>query len=220
MLPEVTPRSVAIVPHTHWDREWYHSAARFQVRLARLVDDVAEQLWRKRLPSFLLDGQGIVLDDYLEMRPERKKDSRWPMAAGRLECGPWYVLADNLTVSGEALVRNLLEGGKAVRRAGGQLMPVGYAPDAFGHPAILPTLFAGFGIRSAVTWRGFGGESGQDKDLYRWRGPDGAQVVMIHLPAPGYEYGANLPADPDEAQQRWGKLRAMLEPRACSPQHR
>ena len=209
--------TVHIVPHTHWDREWYHSAARFQVRLARLVDDVVIQLGRKRLPSFLLDGQGIVLDDYLAMRPERKKDSRWPMAAGRLECGPWYVLADNLTVSGEALVRNLLEGGKAVRRAGGQLMPVGYAPDAFGHPAVLPTLFVGFGIRTAVTWRGFGGEPGQDKDLYRWSGPDGAQVVMIHLPAPGYEYGANLPADPDEARQRWSELRAMLEPRACSP---
>ena len=208
---------VHIVPHTHWDREWYHSAARFQLRLARLIDEVVEQLAGKKLPAFLLDGQGVVLDDYFAMRPEARKDGRWLMAAGRIECGPWYVLADNLTVSGEALVRNLIEGGKAVRRAGGQPMAVGYAPDAFGHPAILPTVLAGFGIRTAITWRGFGGEPGQDQDLYRWRGPDSSDVLMIHLPPPGYEYGANLPADPRAAETRWQALRALLEPRARAP---
>ena len=141
---------------------------------------MVELLARKKLPAFLLDGQGVVMDDYLSVRPDTRKDGRWQMAVGLIECGPWYVLADNLTVSGEALVRNLLEGGRAVSRAGGLPMKVGYAPDAFGHPAILPTLLAGFGIRTAVTWRGFGGEPGQEKDLYRWRGPDGADVVMIH----------------------------------------
>jgi len=215
-LPRVPP-IVHVVPHTHWDREWYHSAARFRVRLARLVDDVLERLARKRLPSLLLDGQGIVLDDYLAVRPEAEQAVRSSLVAGHLECGPWYVLADNLTVSGEALVRNLIEGGRAVGRYGGKPMPVGYAPDAFGHPAILPTLFAGFGLSTAVTWRGFGGEKGQAKDIYRWRGPDGADVVMIHLPPPGYEYGANLPAEPSDAAKRWAELRGMLESRARSP---
>ena len=209
--------TVHIVPHTHWDREWYHPAARFQVRLARVVDQAMALIERGRLPVFLLDGQSIVLDDYLLLRPGERDRLRGHLEEGRLECGPWYVLADNFLVSGEALVRNLIEGGKAVRRSGGKSMTVGYAPDTFGHPAILPSLFAGFGIRNAVTWRGFGGERGQEKDLYLWEGPDGADVVMIHLPPQGYENGANLPADPAPARERWTKLRAVLEKRAASP---
>lgn len=177
---------VHIVPHTHWDREWYHSAARFQVRLARVVDQALDLLDRGRLPSFLLDGQGVVLDDYVAARPDRIPRLATHLASGALESGPWYVLADNFLVSGEALVRNLLEGARAVARFAGRPMKVGYAPDTFGHPAILPTLFAGFGIHNAVTWRGFGGERGQEGDLYRWVGPDGAAVVMIHLPPQGY----------------------------------
>ena len=62
--------TVHIVPHTHWDREWYHPAARFQVRLARVVDEVMTLLEQGRLPVFLLDGQSIVLDDYMLLRPD------------------------------------------------------------------------------------------------------------------------------------------------------
>jgi alpha-mannosidase len=209
--------TVHIVPHTHWDREWYHTAPRFQLRLARLVDGVLDLLEKGHLPSFLLDGQGVVLDDYVALRPEAIPRLARQLKAGRLESGPWYVLADNLLVSGEAMVRNLFEGGRAVRRFGGKPMSVGYAPDTFGHPAILPTVLAGFGIRIAVTWRGLGGVTGQERDLYRWRGPDGAEALMIHLPPQGYENGANLPVERRAARRRWAGLRATLERRACSP---
>ena len=209
--------SVHIVPHTHWDREWYRSAAEFELRLAHLVDNVLEALDRGAVPAFLLDGQGVVLDDFVAARPEAALRLARHLGTGRLECGPWYVLADNLLVSGEAMVRNLIEGGRAVRRHGGEPMPVGYAPDTFGHPAILPSILAGFGIDSAVTWRGLGGARGQEKDLYRWVGPDGGEVVMIHLPPAGYENGANLPVEPGAAAARWKALRAVLEKRARSP---
>ncbi|MFI5279245.1 MAG: glycoside hydrolase family 38 C-terminal domain-containing protein [Gemmatimonadales bacterium] len=209
--------SVHIVPHTHWDREWYRSAAEFELRLAHLVDGVLAALDRGEAPAFLLDGQAIVLDDYAAARPGAVPSVTRMLAKGRLECGPWYVLADNLLVSGEAMVRNLIEGGRAVRRYGGNPMPVGYAPDTFGHPAILPTILVGFGINSAVTWRGFGGARGQEQDLYRWIGPDGSGVVMIHLPPVGYENGANLPIEAAAAADKWKAMRAVLERRARSP---
>jgi alpha-mannosidase len=158
-----------------------------------------------------------VLDDYAAARPNAVPTLTRLLANGRLECGPWYVLADNLLVSGEAMVRNLIEGGRAVRRYGGKPMAVGYAPDTFGHPAILPTILAGFGIDSAVTWRGLGGARGQEKDLYRWAGPDGSAALMIHLPPVGYENGANLPVEPQAAASRWKAMREVLERRARSP---
>jgi len=210
--------TVHVVPHTHWDREWYHPAAVFGLRLTRLVDDLVDLLThRPDFRTFLLDGQAVVLDDYLAARPEQESRIRKLFAEGRLEAGPWYVLADEFLVSAEALVRNLFEGGRTVRRCGGRPMAVGYSPDAFGHPAGLPTLLRGFGIEVAVLWRGFGGEPGQEGDLHRWRGPDGSEVLMVHLPPPGYENGQSLPAERAALAERWERLWAQLAPRARSP---
>ncbi len=212
------PPTVHVVPHTHWDREWYHPAAVFGVRLLRLVDDLLDLLERRPdFRTFLLDGQAIVLDDYLAARPEHADRLRRLFAEGRLEAGPWYVLADEFLVSAEALVRNLLAGARTVRRLGGRPMAVGYSPDAFGHPAGFPSILAGFGLEVALLWRGLGGGPGEDGDLYRWRGPDGAEVLLVHLSPPGYENGQSLPASAPALRERWARLRAQLAPRARVP---
>jgi alpha-mannosidase len=209
---------VHVVPHTHWDREWYHPEARFRLRLARLLDELIPLLKaHPEIPSFLLDGQAITLDDYLAVRPEQAGVLGRLLREGRLEAGPWYVLADELLVSDEALVRNLMEGARAVRRHGARTSAVGYSPDAFGHTGALPTILAGFGIEVAVLWRGFGGEPGQEGDLHRWHSADGSEVLLIHLPRPGYEDGKNLPTDPAALERRWADLRALHGPRARAP---
>ena len=150
---------VLVVSHTHWDREWYHAAGRFRQRLVALVDDLLDDPPPEG-QSFLLDGQGIVLDDYLDVRPERASELAALLRQERLEAGPWYVLADELIPSGEALVRNLLAGRDALRALRAEPPPVLYCPDAFGHPAILPALASGFGLSLIVAWRGYGGRAG------------------------------------------------------------
>jgi len=209
--------TVHVVPHTHWDREWYRTAAAFGVRLAHLSDDLLPALDDRAIAAFLLDGQAVVLDDLVELRPDRAAEIARHLRAGRLEAGPWYVLADTFLVSGEALVRNLLEGRRRVAARGGRAVAVGYVPDSFGHAAALPAILAGFGIGVAVAWRGFGGARGQEGDLHRWRSDDGSEVLLAHLPSPGYEAGAGLPTDPPGARARWRALHAMLAPRARSP---
>ena len=136
-----------VVSHTHWDREWYHAAGRFRQRLVALVDELLDDPPPEG-SSFLLDGQGIVLDDYLAVRPERAAELGTLLREGRLEAGPWYVLADELIPSGEALVRNLLAGRDALRALRADPPPVLYCPDAFGHPAALPALASGFGTKA------------------------------------------------------------------------
>jgi hypothetical protein len=178
-----------------------------------LLDDVLARLESDRDLAFHLDGQLAIVDDYLEARPEARPRLARLAGLGRLALGPWYVLADELLAGDEPLVRNLMLGRRRAAGLGGWL-PVGYSPDAFGHPATLPTILAGFGITSAVLWRGYGGEPGQERDLVRWTAPDGASVLVHHLPPAGYEYGANLPADPGAAARRWAELRTMLEPRS------
>lgn len=196
----VAPHLVLVVPHTHWDREWYRPVGRFRQRLAALVDELLDD--PGGLP-FLLDGQAIVLDDYRAIRPDRAAALAAAITAGRLEAGPWYVLADLLLPGGEALVRNLLHGIGTVRALGGEPPPVLYSPDAFGHSHAGPALAEGFGFAVAVAWRGVGGPDHPASTVMRWLHASGASVLLYHLPPDGYEVGSALPATVDGAVQRW-----------------
>ena len=197
----MTALEVYVVGHTHWDREWYQTAERFRQRLVPLVDELLDDPPTGD-SSFLLDGQAVLLQDYLEVRPDRAGELSSLIRDGRLEAGPWYVLADELIPSGEALVRNLLAGREAVRRLRGEPPPVLYCPDSFGHPAILPDLARGFGCDLIVLWRGYGGARWPSGDTVHWRAPSGEQVLVHHLPPDGYEFGSSLPADHAAARER------------------
>src|ERR687891_2944258 len=166
-------RTYHLIPHTHWDREWYLTRAAFLCRLVPALDDLIGRLETEPgFRAFVLDGQTVLLEDYLAVRPEMEARARALVSEGRLQVGPWYVLADELIPSGESLLRNLLAGRADAEKVGGRL-DVLYSPDAFGHPAIWPALAAEVGIRYGVLWRGLGGEAGQEGDLYRWHAPDG-----------------------------------------------
>ena len=209
------PLEVHVVAHSHWDREWYHTAERFRQRLIPLVDELLDD---PPTPgeSFLLDGQAIVLEDYLAVRPARAAELSALLRDGRLEAGPWYVLPDELMPCGEALVRNLLTGRSIVRRLRGEPPPVLYCPDSFGHPAILPELARGFGCELVVLWRGYGGARWPAGDVALWRGPSGATVPLYSLPPDGYEFGSSLPMDDQDARERWERMRTVLESRATT----
>ena len=204
---------VLVVAHTHWDREWYHPAGRFRHRLVALVDELVDEPPPPG-SSFLLDGQAIVLDDYLAVRPERRAEVSALLRDGRLEAGPWYVLADELIPSGEGLVRNLLAGRDTLRGLRAEAPPVLYCPDAFGHPAALPDLAVGFGLATIIVWRGYGGRRSPRGDAVRWRAPSGADAVLYHLAPDGYELGSSLPDERSAAEQRWRRLEQVLAPRA------
>jgi hypothetical protein len=198
------PHTIVVVSHTHWDREWYHPLGVLRQRLVALVDTLLDT--PDGLP-FLLDGQAIVLDDYRQVRPERAPLLHAALREGRLEAGPWYVLADMLMPSGEALVRNLLEGTRTVHEAWGEAPRVLYSPDAFGHCAAGPVLAAGFGLRVAILWRGLGGPGHPPQTVVRWSHAGGDSVLVYHLPMSGYEVGSSLPVTTPAAAARWRTMR-------------
>ena len=204
-----------LIPHTHWDREWYLPESVLLPRLVSAIDDLLARLHSDPDTKFLLDGQTVLVEDYLRVRPERASELSELVRSGRLQVGPWYVLADELIPSGESLIRNLLAGQADARRLGGRA-EVLYSPDAFGHPAEWPMLASEFGIRFGVIWRGLGGETGQERDLYRWRGADGREVLVYHLPPDGYEVGSGLPADAERLPPAWSRVRAALVSRAAT----
>ncbi len=191
-------RKVIIVSHTHWDREWYLPFEDFRWLLVKTLDQLIDLMESNpKYAWFNLDGQTIILDDYLELRPENRQRLKQLIAQGRLQIGPWYVLADEFLVSGESLVRNLIYG-QQVANEFGEVMAIGYVPDAFGHVAQLPQILRGFDIHSSIWWRGLEDHGKALPTELRWRAPDGSEVLLVHLRS-SYSPAANLPNSVDAA---------------------
>ncbi|HYM84638.1 MAG TPA: alpha-mannosidase, partial [Candidatus Dormibacteraeota bacterium] len=184
---------IHLVPHTHWDREWYQPFQTFRMRLVELVDQLLARMEVDERLRFTLDGQVATIDDYLEVRPEAEPLLRRLIAEGRLAIGPWQILMDEFLVSGETIVRNLRLGWRRAEALGGA-MPVGYLPDMFGHVAQMPQILRRAGIERAVVWRGVPAEI--DSNVFRWSAPDGSEVEAEYLVG-GYGNGAYLFDVPD-----------------------
>ena len=206
------PADVLLVSHTHWDREWYRPFEAFRARLVDTVDRVLELLDEDPGWAFLLDGQAIVLEDYLLVRPDERDRLAAAVTSGRLSVGPWYVQPDSLLPSGESHVRNLLEGRRVALSFGG-CSQVAYAPDSFGHPAQFPQLFAGFGLGPFVHWRGNGDEIDRLGPIYRWEAPDGS-AVLDYVLATGYFSGPDLPEDRGRGRRGPGRDGGALPARS------
>ncbi len=192
-------RLVSIVPHTHWDREWYQPFQTFRMRLVETVDGLLDLMeGDPAFARFLLDGQMAAVDDYLELRPENEERIRRLAAAGRLTTGPWYVLMDEFLVSAETIVRNLQLGIERAAAFGGA-MRVGYLPDMFGHIAQMPQILCQAGMSDAVVWRGV--PSAISKSAFWWVSPDGSQVRAEYL-LTGYSEGNSIGSDAKQLLRR------------------
>ncbi len=187
---------VHVISHTHWDREWYLTREEYRLRLVDLIDGVLDRMDSEEgFRYFHLDGQTIVLRDYLEIRPDQDARLRRRIGEGRLLVGPWYVMPDMFLVSGEALVRNLALGHR-IAESFGAVMRAGYLPDPFGHVAQMPQILAGFSLDNAILWRGFGGPRAE----YWWEGHDGTSTLLLHLPREGYCNAFRLPLAADDTR--------------------
>ncbi len=208
-------KTLHVVSHTHWDREWYRTFQDFRFQMVHLLDRLLDLLeGDPDYRHFTLDGQTILLDDYLAIRPEAAPRVRRLVADGRLLVGPWYVLPDEFLEGPEALIRNLLFGRRACRRFGDLPQPmerVGYVPDPFGHVGQLPQIAFGFGMEALCFWRGVG----QAPTEFRWTAPDGTERLVLHL-CNSYSNGAWLAADEAGFVRDLAAERDALAPQAVT----
>ncbi|WP_067479296.1 alpha-mannosidase [Nocardia amamiensis] len=194
-----------VVPHTHWDREWYAPFETMRFHLIRFLDELIETMENDPdLPVFLLDGQSVIVEDYLQIRRSQRDRVMALVTRGRLRLGPFYVQPDEFHVSGEAIVRNLLVGCE-VARGYGRVMREGYLPDTFGHVHQLPQILRGFDIETFYAMRGFGLDIEETGSEFFWRAPDGSQVMVTWL-SESYSNAAVLSPDPKTMSLRHGTL--------------
>ncbi|EKF1958595.1 mannosylglycerate hydrolase [Listeria monocytogenes] len=205
---------VHVIPHSHWDREWYFTSSRSTIYLVKHLKEVIETLEAKDDYHFyLMDAQSSLIEDYLRYCPEDKTRLEKLITEKRLITGPWYTQTDQLVISQESIVRNLLYGTRIARDMG-HSMAVGYVPDAFGQGGNMPQIYNEFGISKFLFWRGVA-DNRLKQTEFIWRGDDGTEMLAEQIPF-GYYYGANIPENEAELKTYLDNQIGALEDKAST----
>lgn len=208
-------KTAHIISHTHWDREWYLPYEKHHMLQIELMDSLLDTIKSdSEFRSYHLDGQTIMLEDYLQVRPEREAELRAAIRAGRIQIGPWYILQDEWLTASESNVRNLQIGARDCENYNSRCK-VGYFPDSFGNMGQAPQILREAGIDTAVFGRGVkptgfnnevsdgNGFESKYSEMY-WEAPDKSRVLGI-LFANWYSNGIEIPKDEEEAKIYWEK---------------
>ena len=180
-------KKVFVVPHTHWDREWFFTSDQAKVYLLKDLKDVLDHLETDgQYGSFLLDGQSSLIEDYLNWRPQERKRVEKLVKEKKLILGPWYTQTDQYLASGESIINNLRIGMKQSDELGGH-MNVAYVPDSFGQESSMPQIYQQLGIDDAVLYRGFSLDDTKQSE-FTWQGEDGSEISVFRM-ACGYFIG-------------------------------
>ncbi|WP_086273787.1 alpha-mannosidase [Candidatus Enterococcus testudinis] len=214
-------KQVYIISHSHWDREWYMPYEQHHMRLVELMDDLLALIETDpAFHSFHLDGQTIILDDYLEVRPEKRAAVQKAIQDGKLQIGPFYILQDDFLISAESNTRNMLIGMAESKKWGTPVM-LGYFPDTFGNMGQTPQMMLQANLESTAFGRGvkpigFDNEVLPDDQFIsqysemHWEGPDGSQIFGL-LFANWYSNGNEIPAERTAAKAFWDQKLADVE---------
>lgn len=208
---------IHVVPHSHWDREWYFTTARSKIYLMKDLKEVLDTLEHDpEFKYFTLDAQGSLLDDYIKWLPQDAERITKLVKEKRLIIGPWYTQSDQMVISGESIVRNLYYGIKRCEEFGGY-MNVGYVPDSFGQAGNMPQIYRAFGMEDTLFWRGVSDDMVKETD-FNWRGDDGSVVFAAQIPF-GYDIGGKIPEESKENDEFWEKVCLKKAGKGSSTRH-
>ncbi|BCB05846.1 glycoside hydrolase family 38 C-terminal domain-containing protein [Bacillus sp. KH172YL63] len=194
-------KRVYVVPHSHWDREWYFTIEDSNILLAENLDHLINVLETDGdYTGYVFDAQASIVEEYVKVRPENRDRLGQLVEEKKLFIGPWYTQTDSLLVNKESIIRNLLYGTK-ISKSYGHSMNCGYLPDIFGQNQYLPSIFQGFGIDNSVLQRGIYTDQLKGDVNFKWKSPDGVTVHANNLYF-GYGPGKFLEASEEYKEER------------------
>ena len=169
-----------LIPHTHWDREWRYPVWKNRMLLIDFMEALLDILDKDAdYHCFLMDGQCVPIEDYLEVAPDKREKVCRYIKDGRIAIGPWYTLPDLYPLDGECLVRNLLKGIRLSQGYGG-CQKVAYNSFGWGQIAQFPQIYKEFGFDFIVAAKKVSEERAPASE-FLWESPDGTQVLTTRL---------------------------------------
>ncbi len=170
-------KTIHVISNSHWDREWGYPFEETRLLLLDFMDGLLDLLDNDpEFHSFTMDSQVLCVEDYLELRPEKRETVEKHVKSGRLLIGPWYSLPEEYLCNGESLVRNLVVGHRVSQSLGG-VTKIGYTPFSYGQTSQIPQIYNGFDIDTIIFYRGINTPHSE----YLLRGPDGSEVLGMRF---------------------------------------
>ena len=150
-------RTIHIISHTHWDREWYLSSQYVNRWIPIFFENLFRMLEKEPDYRFVLDGQTSMIDDccaQLQIEGKQGIDVfmdtlKKYVQEGRIIVGPYYLQPDWQLISEEALIRNMLYG-KEISEALGGGSQTGWLLDNFGQISQTSQIHEQFGMKGWV----------------------------------------------------------------------
>ena len=204
-----------VVPHTHWDREWFVPSGFAREWLVPFFASLLQRFNDVPGYRFVLDGQTVLVEDFIaQIEPTEVPGFlsvlKRVVESGGLSVGPYYQQPDWQLASGEALIRNLLIGTDDAAALGGSA-PVGWLMDNFGQIAQCVQIHSGFGINGILGWRGFDLLPDRLRSELIWESPDGTRLPLVYL-IDSYRNGMRIFSNPVFLERRREDIKERIEP--------
>jgi alpha-mannosidase len=168
---------IHVISNSHWDREWSYPFEETRLLLLDFMDELLDLLDKDpEFQSFTFDSQTLALEDYLELRPEKRATVEKHVKSGRLIIGPWCSLPEEYIINGESLVRNLVVGHR-VAGSFGKVSKIGYTPFGYGQTSQMPQIYKGFDIDTIIFYRGVNTPNSE----FILEGPDGTRLLGMRF---------------------------------------
>ncbi|AGM25391.1 glycoside hydrolase family 38 N-terminal domain-containing protein [Spiroplasma chrysopicola] len=187
--------TITVVPHTHWDKEWYFTKQDSDVFLsANLLEYLKLYHQNPNCFSFTYDGQTSIIEDYLTyFKDDNNAILFKALASKKLIVGPWYTQPDFFNLTSESIVRNLLLGITLVEKYHGQYLATAYVPDSFGHTSQMPQIYRQFGLNQFIYWRGARPADLEQGTIHWWEGLDGTKILAYNFYFGYWVMGSHFP---------------------------
>ena len=182
---------VTAVGHAHIDTAWLWPVRETIRKASRTFSNVSRLL--DEHPDAVFACSQAVQYDWMKQRyPAIYDRMRAHVAAGRwVPVGGMWVESDAVMVSGEALVRQFLEGQLFFREEFGTTCEVAWLPDSFGYAGALPQICRLAGTKYFLTQKmSWNTTNVFPHSTFWWEGIDGTRV-LAHFP-PSDTYSASF----------------------------
>jgi alpha-mannosidase len=183
LLPDcdlLQARKISLLGHAHLDLAWLWPVEETWVAAERTFESVLAL--QAEFSELTFTHSTPALYEWIEQhRPELFTRIQDAVRAGVWEPlgGIWVEPELNL-VSGESLARQLLYGQRYYQAKFGQTNAIAWLPDCFGFNAQLPQLLRQGGIDTFVTQKLLWNDTTAfPHGLFKWRSPDGSEVVAL-----------------------------------------
>ena len=176
LKPLAKKREVHLIGHAHIDLNWLWEMDETE-EICRNTFNTVIKLMEKYPDLCFSQSQAFIYKLVEEKYPDLFEEIKKRVAEGRWEitASSWVELDLNMA-NGEAIIRQILYAKKYIKEKFNFEPEVFWSPDTYGHPWTIPQILK----KSGLNYYYFMRSSKKEYDLFRWKGPDGSEVVAFN----------------------------------------